>query len=444
RWLEEPGDPWEPDVGRYWVRWHELRPDLGLAFPQPAGRDFPRFREWAESRWYVDGESALVRSGAGAMRPAWSDVSRVPGINLIGYHSYAKSIGDVVRRIGHALDAAGVAHAAIDYHRSGSPRSATPPPTTTDVSFDTNLCVVNADQFPNLAADYGEVLLGGRHTIGYWFWEVEQIPDSFREAIGLVDEIWAGSDFVADAFRAITDTPVRVVPVPVSEPDVPELAREYFGLPDDRFVFLVTFDYLSVAERKNPIGAIEAFRSAFPEQRPDGPMLVVKSLNADRRPQHHERAVIAAAGREDIVLIDRHATRGEQMALTRMADCLVSLHRSEGLGLHLMEAMWLRTATIATRYSGNLQFCTDENCALVDAGRSRVIDGDGYLPSGAVWAEPDLAHAARLMQRMVADEAWRSGLIDAGRAAMEAQPSLAEAGRTIATICETARRGGTR
>ncbi|MEZ5296180.1 MAG: hypothetical protein R2697_07895 [Ilumatobacteraceae bacterium] len=74
---------------------------------------------------------------------------------------------------------------------------------------------------------------------------------------------------------------------------------------------------------------------------------------------------------------------------------------------------------------------------------ARVIDGDGYLPSGAVWAEPDLAHAARLMQRMVADEAWRSGLIDAGRAAMEAQPSLAEAGRP-STVRETARRGGTR
>ncbi|MEZ5296181.1 MAG: hypothetical protein R2697_07900 [Ilumatobacteraceae bacterium] len=318
-----------------------MRPDLGLAFPQPAGRDFPRFREWAESRWYVDGESALVRSGAGAMRPAWSDVSRVPGINLIGYHSYAKSIGDVVRLIGHALDAAGVA-----------PRRDRLPPIGQspfrDATADDDRRLVRHEPLPRrqrrpVPESRGRLrgsaarrtphdrllVLGGR-----------RIPDSFREAIGLVDEIWAGSDFVADAFRAITDTPVRVVPVPVSEPDVPELAREYFGLPDDRFVFLVTFDYLSVAERKNPIGAIEAFRSAFPEQRPDGPMLVVKSLNADRRPQHHERAVIAAAGREDIVLIDRHATRGEQMALTRMADCLVSLHRScRGAGLHLMEAI---------------------------------------------------------------------------------------------------------
>ena len=207
-------------------------------------------------------------------------------------------------------------------------------------------------------------------------------------------------------------------------------------------MFLVTFDYLSVAERKNPVGVIEAYRRAVPAPTADGPLLVVKSLNAHLRPHQAEQTALAASGRDDIWLLDRHATRDEQLALTRAADALVSLHRSEGLGLHLMEAMWLGTPTIATRYSGNMLFCTDDNCALIDAGRSAVVAGDGYLPAGAEWAEPDLDQAADAMRRMLTDEVWRVSLIAAGRATMAAQPSLAETGRHIAEICDTARVGG--
>jgi glycosyltransferase involved in cell wall biosynthesis len=444
RWLEAPAVPWGPDIGRYWVQWRDLRPEVAAAFPAAEGVGFPAFRHWAESQWFVDGRSAILRTGAGAMRPPWSDVSREPGINLVGYLGYDKSIGDVARRIDDALGAASIAHACLDYHRSGSPRALDPPSTTTELRFDTNLCVINADQIPNLVTDHGEALLPGRRTIGYWFWEVERIPEAFRGAIETVDEIWAGSDFVADAFRAVTDRPVRTVPIPLPEPDVPEMSRGRLGLPEGRFVVLVTFDYLSVAERKNPVGAIEAFMRAFPHPSPDGPVLVVKSLNAHHRPHQAERTALAAAGRDDILLVDRHVTRAEQLAMTRSADVLLSLHRSEGLGLHLMEAMWLGTPTIATRYSGNMQFCTDDNCALVDAGRSVVVAGDGYLPPGAEWAEPDLDQAADALRRMIADDAWRRRLIDGGRSTMESQPSMAETGRLIARICDTARVGGSR
>jgi hypothetical protein len=119
------------------------------------------------------------------------------------------------------------------------------------------------------------------------------------------------------------------------------------------------------------------------------------------------------------------------MSLVAESDCLVSLHRTEGLGLHLMEAMWFERPTIATRYSGNLAFMDDDNSALVDAVLVPVTHGEGYFPPEASWAEPDLDQAAEWMRRIAHDSDLARRLGAAGRATMEAQPTLAETGRRL-------------
>jgi len=263
-------------------------------------------------------------------------------------------------------------------------------------------------------------------------------------ALEHVDELWVGSEFVAGAFRAVTDTPVRTVPIPVPEPHASRLGRADLGLPLDRFVFLVTFDHLSVTERKNPLGAIAAFRRAFPDPQPGGPVLVVKSLNREHRREIHDRLRLAAAGRDDIVVVDRHLDRADQMALIREADCLVSLHRSEGLGLHLLEAMWLGTPTLATRYSGNVDFMHDGNSALVDATLIGVTNGEGYLPEQGEWADPDLDQAAEWMRRLAAEPDLRERLIAAGRVTVAQQPTLAEVGAEMARLACVRDKIGTR
>jgi glycosyltransferase involved in cell wall biosynthesis len=163
-------------------------------------------------------------------------------------------------------------------------------------------------------------------------------------------------------------------------------------------------------------------------------------LNGRQRWSEHEQLQVAAAARPDITVIDRHVSRAEQMALISHSDCMVSLHRSEGLGLHLMEAMWLDTPVIATRYSGNLEFMTDDNSALVDFELIPVTDRQGYYPPEAVWADPDLDAAASAMRRMVADEQYRVGLAEAGRRTMMEQPSPAHAGHVISGLCRQAGR----
>jgi glycosyltransferase involved in cell wall biosynthesis len=154
-----------------------------------------------------------------------------------------------------------------------------------------------------------------------------------------------------------------------------------------------------VFERKNPLAVIEAFSKAFTPS--EGPVLVVKSINGDLRPLERDRVRLAAADRPDIVLIEDYLTKDERDALLSRADAYVSLHRAEGLGLTIAEAMIMGKPVIATAYSGNLDFMTEENSFLVPYEMTVVPPGcDPYAP-GTPWADPDVDVAARLMRQVV-------------------------------------------
>jgi glycosyltransferase involved in cell wall biosynthesis len=342
-----------------------------------------------------------------------------------------------------SVEAADVPTAALHYGRTASPTAADVPELTTEVRHDVNLITVHADQMRFFADDHGAEVFPGRVNIGYWFWELSELTPNVVAAIELVDEVWVATEFVADAFRRQTDKPVRVVPVPVPEPVRSDATREALGLPEDRFVFLVTLDHLSITDRKNPIAAIRAFERAVPEPSDDGPVLVVKTLNGSQRWSEHEELQLAAARRPDVSVIDRHLSRDDQMRLIEASDCLVSLHRSEGLGLHLMEAMWLRTPVIATRYSGNLDFMSDDNSLLVDAELIQVSDRQGYYPTSGVWADADVGDASAAMRRILGDAELRDRLAEAAHHDMMNQRSMTHTGHLIARLCREAVPSGT-
>ena len=99
-----------------------------------------------------------------------------------------------------------------------------------------------------------------------------------------------------------------------------------------------------------------------------------------------------------VTLIDKYLTKIETTTLTSLADCYVSLHRSEGLGLTMSEAMALGIPVIATGYSGNLDFMNSDNSLLVPSVRVAVGEGaEGYSPH-AMWVEPDISVAASHMR----------------------------------------------
>ena len=420
---------------RYWRALHDQRRDLWTAFPDPDGRSAVTYREWCRGAFTFDDAPLLLAApepDRGVVVVA--DQLRSDGLNLVGYFTRSSGLGDVVRRLRAAVGQAGVANSAITTERTTSPAHDADA-IANRVEFTNSVCVVTADQFPFLATDFPELFAATQRMIGYWFWELEHVPLHMRQSIALVDEIWAGSRFVTDAFAAISPVPVRHVPIPVAEPQASGRSRRDFSALADvgeRPVFLTVFDHLSVTERKNPLGVIEAFRRAF--ARDEGPVLVVKTMNGPQRWTNHQRVLAAADGRDDIRVWDETLERADQMALVDAVDCMVSLHRSEGLGLHLAEAMWLRTPTIATRYSGNLDFMNDDNSLLIDASLVPVEHGEGVYPSTARWAAPDLDQAADAMRRIAGDPALAADLATAGRQTMERQPSPAETGRLIGQL----------
>jgi glycosyltransferase involved in cell wall biosynthesis len=290
------------------------------------------------------------------------------------------------------------------------------------------ILLMNPDTAMHALSRGGAEHIAGRRVIGYWVWELETPPPHWRVGRDLVHEIWTPSAFSATAARAAFDAPVLVVPHPAAlRPPTPPTVqarraiRKRLGIGEDDFVALQSFSAASSLERKNPLAAIAAFRDAFgsdPRAR-----LVLRMSQGDRYPlaRARLRAAARAAG-PGVTLIDA-GDHAELMALYAGCDVYLSLHRSEGFGLNLAEAMLAERAVIATGWSGNLDFMDEESAALVPATLAPVRDPQRiYAVAGARWAEPDHDAAVEALRRLRADPAARSAL--ARRGAFKARTAL--------------------
>jgi glycosyltransferase involved in cell wall biosynthesis len=257
------------------------------------------------------------------------------------------------------------------------------------------IVAVNADELPPFVERLGEGYFQGPR-IGIWGWETNTIPARWQRAFALVEEIWVYSSFMAANIGAATTVPVLSLPPPVQRPaaEAPPLR---LGVPDG-FLFLFVFDYLSTIQRKNPVGLIEAFKRAFSPG--EGPQLLIKTINGPLRPLAEEEVLWAAHGREDIHVIDRSLSSAELSGLMAACDCYASLHRAEGFGLTMAEAMAIGKPVIATGYSGNVDFMNAHNSLLVDYTIGRVGPECEIYPPEGEWADPSVEHAAELMRRI--------------------------------------------
>jgi glycosyltransferase involved in cell wall biosynthesis len=254
------------------------------------------------------------------------------------------------------------------------------------------------------------------YTIGYWAWELAKFPEEWRSSFAFVQEVWTASRFAYEAIAHATTKPVFLMPPAVAIP-APEPGRKRadFGLPDDKFVFYFSFDFRSYTSRKNPLATIAAFRRAFPHR--DAPVrLVLKTIGSNWKPE--ERDALNETVRDDlrILVIDQELARPRAVALVALADCFVSLHRSEGFGRGPAEAMLLGKPVITTDYSGTRDFASAQTALLV--GCELVPVGPDEYPGaeGQVWAEPDIDEAAAAMRRIAGDRPLAERLGRTGRA----------------------------
>lgn len=423
-WLREPY-PHRPTVSRYASVVYDERKDVRRAFPDIAGSDQRAFLSWMHDAAPVEMQVSgrlLPQSPNLALlleKDNPSDLLLPEGVNIAGYLKAELGVGEAARLVLAAVESVEIPHSTLTYTRTMSRQNALfEDESSNDYAFDINIVCVNADQFPTFYNEIGPSFFQDRYTIGLWFWEVEEFPEAMHEAFDYLNEVWVATEHIQRAISPHTQKPVVTMPLPF----VPTLfdsglTRSDLGLPEDRFIFLFSFDFLSIFERKNPLAIIEAFELEFEPN--EGPLLVIKSINGEEALVDHERLYAAAAERPDILLMNQYMEVGKRTSLMALSDCYISLHRAEGLGLTMAEAMSLGKPVIATDYSGNLDFMNEKNSFLVPMTLIPVDPLTRTYPSTTCWADPDVKAAASLMRQVVE---WP---IEAARRAEQAQTDLA-------------------
>lgn len=418
-WLNEPVVPGFPHFTRFFQGVHALRPDLQDHFPDPINRNAADFIHWilVQGRIDYDIPDRLIP----LVEPEKITHSRNPGpesagpsheIDVVGYFHAELGVGEAARLLISGIEAAGISFNCIPVNETSNRQEH--PFAHTGVANSgaaVKILCVNGDATPSVARQLGGSFFGNSHTIGVWFWELEEFPGSMFSGFDLVDEIWVASEFIARALRKVSPKPVFTFPLPVRKlPGHPSVSRAALGLPEN-FLFYFSFDFNSVFERKNPLGLVRAFRNAFSEG--EGPVLVLKSINGDLHVPALEKLRFAAADRSDILVMDGYLPHDHKDAMMAHCDCYISLHRGEGFGLTMAEAMVLSKPVIATRYGGNLEFMSEKNSYLCSYKRRLIGAGNEPYPAAVKWAEPDIAQAAAFMRHVYEhrDEAAARGRI---------------------------------
>ncbi|MBC8167391.1 MAG: glycosyltransferase [Bryobacteraceae bacterium] len=320
------------------------------------------------------------------------------GLNVIGYVRSHTGVGQAGRCTVTAAIAADIP-VNVNVFETGDVSKKSDHNGTRTVAtgfrYDINLYNVNADQTAVLFSTLDRSVYATRYNIGYWNWEAEDIPDHHLPAFSFLNEVWAPTAFCQDVFSRRSPVPVVRMPYAIEVTEDLTVTRADLSLPADEFLFLTMFDVLSIVARKNPHAVIEAFRAVYRDLA--GSRLVLKINNGDRLPEAVADVRAACEGLP-VCIIDQGMSRSVVNGLVARCDCLVSLHRSEGYGFALAEAMYLGKPVIATAYSGNMDFTSHDNAFLVDYQLRPVGSGCDPYPETSRWAEPDIRVAAMHMR----------------------------------------------
>lgn len=333
-------------VSRYLYELWLGRPDLHGLFPRVGDNDASTsaYLAWVRasgSRELAIPDLFMPSTGLVRARLA-SGLPTTRGVRVTGHVDETIGIGEAARRVEQALAREGIPHARLLDPASGE--------------FDVDVLCINASEVGLFVSDVGAEHLARRYTIGVWFWESTSPPPNVDSALEVVDEVWVASDYVRQALAPyVGDTPIHVMPLAVREPAPVAHPRSHFALPEDAYLYGFMFDFNSTLERKNAIGLVEAYMRAYPEVRADT-ALVIKTIHAELNVADHERLLLATSDRDDIIVIDAHLSIEERDSMLGLLDCYVSLHRSEGFGLTIAEALLAGVPTIATGYSANVEF----------------------------------------------------------------------------------------
>jgi glycosyltransferase involved in cell wall biosynthesis len=343
----------------------------------------------------------VIREMGRAERTPFARETYPMGINLIGSFSQDSGLGQSCRLTAKEIERSGIPHAFIDFAPTAQlnrDNHEFDDRLSSEYTYGINLFHINMHEFHKAWQILPEEAWKGHYNIAFWLWEMQEFPEEWVPMIHQLDEIWTPAEFVSEAVRRVTDKPVLTVPYTVEAPYEEAFDRNHFHLPEDRFLYLMLFDSNSISERKNPYGVIEAYKQAFTPE--DNTGLVIKIGNAGEKELEELRESLAGY---NVYFVREMLPKKEVNSLIRCCNVYVSLHRSEGYGLVLAEAMMMGVPTIATNYSANTEFQDDTRACMIPY-TLRQVGKDLYpYKKEYFWAVPDTARAAQAMRKLYED-----------------------------------------
>lgn len=334
------------------------------------------------------------------------------GVNLLGGIRAETGLGQSCRLVAEELLATDVPMTINNYVQIGNLKqsdSGFESYISEEPQYSVNLIHINPHELGLALLQMDRRYWDCRYNIGFWLWELEEFPEEWVPCIQCMDEIWTPSEFISCAIRKKTSKPVHTVPYCITAKCDDTCNRETFGLPKDKFLFLMMYDSNSVMERKNPIGVIRAFRQAFSSTE-DGVGLVIKVSSAEKGELNELKKELAEY--KNIYFITETLSKEKVNSLIACVDTIVSLHRAEGFGLVLAEAMYLGTPTIATNWSANTEFMNSEVACMIDYRLVEIKETVGPFQKGQKWADPDLTEAAMYMRKLYSDRLFHKNIAD--------------------------------
>lgn len=394
---------WGPLTLCSWLVW-KSRPDLMGLFDIGQQTGHQAYQAW----WQANGQQEYA-----ALVPLLSDpLASVPGLNVVGFARSVIGIAEDVRMAVKSAQAADIAVSVIDAPMSG--------PASEDHSLDAlivdrpahrvALYCLPPPELARLQLEGGQRLLAsGTYNIGGVHWELPSWPEHLNCFASQMDEIWVYTRYVKEALGSLTDKPVVHMPLAVEVAPAMAPDRSVWGLPPSSFLFLVMFDGKSWVSRKNPAAAIHAFRKAFPTDQGVG--LVIKAMGIDSGSVAWQSVASMVEQDSRIHVINKVLDKQEVWRLMASCDAYVSLHRAEGFGRIIAEAMLLGVPTVTTNFSGNTDFCLPATSYLVDGPLVPLKDDDYLFARGQHWCDPDIDEAAQKLRELVDDRRKRDQIV---------------------------------
>lgn len=325
------------------------------------------------------------------------------GINIIGYIDTESGVGESARGMIRAFKSTDIPITIINIEQPWLRRDNHEFTSlfTNQPKYKINLLCINADQVENVVKNCLKTrILKNRYNIGYWYWESDVFPNQYKNAFKYFDEIWVASEYIKKALEKISPIPVFVIPPLFIELDTKliesfDFYKHHIDINSSDFVYLNLFDSASFWERKNPFTLIRSFKKAFNNK--TDVKLIIKTTEI-KKSKVYPKLFNEIKSNKNIILLDKYLSKIEINQLENRANCYVSLHRSEGLGIPLIESMFLKKPVIATGFGGNTDFMNSRSSFLVKYRVEKLKSAIGPYPKNSDWAIPDINQAAFIMK----------------------------------------------